>query len=118
MTLRAVTMLACGLASAATLAQEVPAIRFDSVPEPLKLPKDLYLGEVTGVAVFVAGVGNPGRSLTASPGTRCPMTSCGCAARTDRSGPCSAPAEPDSGPAPHHHTPLRSEATVGTAAAL
>jgi DNA-binding beta-propeller fold protein YncE len=30
-------------------------IRFDSVPDPLKLPKDLYLGEVTGVAVNSKG---------------------------------------------------------------
>jgi hypothetical protein len=49
--------------------------------------------EVTGVAVFVAGVGNLGRSLTALP-YRCPMASCGCAARTGGSGPCSAPADP------------------------
>jgi len=28
--------------------------------------------EVTGVAVFVAGTGNPGRSLTALPGTGAP----------------------------------------------
>jgi DNA-binding beta-propeller fold protein YncE len=33
-------------------AQEaVPAIPFDSVPDPLKLPRDMYLGEVAGVAV-------------------------------------------------------------------
>src|SRR5271167_3114872 len=44
------------LFSACTNAQEsVPVIRFDSVPEPLKLPKDLYLGEVTGVAVNSKG---------------------------------------------------------------
>ena len=30
-------------------------IRFDSLPDPLKLPKDLYLGEVTGVAVNSKG---------------------------------------------------------------
>src|SRR5271156_1501741 len=35
--------------------ESVPVIRFDSVPEPLKLPKDLYLGEVTGVAVNSKG---------------------------------------------------------------
>jgi DNA-binding beta-propeller fold protein YncE len=33
----------------------VPVIRFDSMPDPLKLPKDLYLGEVTGVAVNSRG---------------------------------------------------------------
>jgi NHL repeat-containing protein len=32
-----------------------PIIPFDSVPNPLKLPKDLYLGEVTGVAVNSKG---------------------------------------------------------------
>src|SRR5437763_17170848 len=46
-------------------AQEaVPTIRFDSVPDPLKFPKDIHLGEVTGVAtnskghVFVLSRGN------------------------------------------------------------
>jgi DNA-binding beta-propeller fold protein YncE len=39
-----------------TNAQEsAPVIHFDSIPEPLKLPKDLYLGEVTGVAVNSKG---------------------------------------------------------------
>jgi hypothetical protein len=39
-----------------TIAQEsVPVVRFDSIPDPLKLPKDLYLGEVTGVAVNSKG---------------------------------------------------------------
>ena len=33
----------------------VPVIKFDSVPNFLKLPKDLYLGEVTGVAVNSKG---------------------------------------------------------------
>jgi hypothetical protein len=33
----------------------VPIISFDSVPNVLKLPKDLYLGEVTGVAVNSKG---------------------------------------------------------------
>ncbi len=36
-------------------AQQVPAIPFDSVPNLLKLPKDLHLGEVTGVAVNSKG---------------------------------------------------------------
>src|SRR5438876_7764044 len=44
------------LFSAGTLAQEsVPVIRFDSVPDPLKLPRDLHFGEVTGVAVNSKG---------------------------------------------------------------
>lgn len=35
--------------------QQVPVIAFDSVPDLLKLPKDLHLGEVTGVAVNSKG---------------------------------------------------------------
>jgi DNA-binding beta-propeller fold protein YncE len=35
--------------------QAVPEIPFDSVPNPLKLPPDLYLGEATGVAVNSKG---------------------------------------------------------------
>jgi len=35
--------------------QAVPVIPFDSVPNPLKLPKDMYLGEVAGVAVNSKG---------------------------------------------------------------
>ena len=35
--------------------QSVPVIRFDSVPDPIKLPKDMYLGEATGVAVNSKG---------------------------------------------------------------
>lgn len=44
--------------------QMPPVIRFDSVPDPLKLPADLYLGEVSGIAVnskahiFVLSRGN------------------------------------------------------------
>ena len=38
------------LAVLAATAQEAPEIRFDSVPNPLQLPSDLYLGEVSGVA--------------------------------------------------------------------
>jgi DNA-binding beta-propeller fold protein YncE len=42
--------------SAAAFAQpSVPVIRFDSVAEPLKLPNDVYFGEVTGVAVNSKG---------------------------------------------------------------
>jgi hypothetical protein len=42
--------------SASVFAQpSVPSISFDSVPNPLKLPKDVYLGEVAGVAVNSKG---------------------------------------------------------------
>src|SRR6516164_6714125 len=39
------------------LAQQthLPEIQFESVPDPLKLPADLYLGEVAGVAVNSKG---------------------------------------------------------------
>jgi len=30
--------------------QQPPVIAFDSVPDPLKLPDNLYLGEVSGIA--------------------------------------------------------------------
>ena len=33
----------------------VPTIPFDSVSDPLKLPRDMYLGEVSGVAVNSKG---------------------------------------------------------------
>src|SRR5579864_5285639 len=36
-------------------AQQPPEIRFQSVPDFLKLPPDLYLGEATGVAVNSKG---------------------------------------------------------------
>jgi DNA-binding beta-propeller fold protein YncE len=35
--------------------QDVPMIPFDSVPDAIKLPKDTYLGEATGVAVNSKG---------------------------------------------------------------
>jgi hypothetical protein len=50
--------------SAAAFAQQVPTIAFQSVPEPLKLPENMYFGEATGVAVnshghvFVLSRGN------------------------------------------------------------
>ena len=49
--------LAATFATAVSVgAQEaVPVIRFDSVPDPIKMPKDMYLGEVTGVAVNAKG---------------------------------------------------------------
>ena len=44
------------LLSAPLLAQQqVPIITFESVPNLLKLPKDVHLGEVTGVAVNSKG---------------------------------------------------------------
>ncbi|MGC2517849.1 MAG: peptidyl-alpha-hydroxyglycine alpha-amidating lyase family protein [Burkholderiales bacterium] len=44
------------LLSAPVFAQQpAPVIRFESVPNFLKLPKDLYLGEATGVAVNSRG---------------------------------------------------------------
>jgi len=49
----ALMMLIAAIAPA--LAQTVPEIAFDSVPEPLKLPPNLYLGEVSGVAVNSQG---------------------------------------------------------------
>jgi 6-bladed beta-propeller len=49
--------LAASLVSFCSLsfAQQVPVINFESVPNPLKLPKDMHLGEVTGVAVNSKG---------------------------------------------------------------
>jgi DNA-binding beta-propeller fold protein YncE len=53
------------LAASPSLAQQsVPTINFDSVPNPLKLPHNMYFGEVTGVSlnskghVFVLSRGN------------------------------------------------------------
>lgn len=42
-------------AASAFAQQSVPVIKFDSVPDPVKLPKDMYFGEVTGVAVNSQG---------------------------------------------------------------
>ncbi|HTY65730.1 MAG TPA: peptidyl-alpha-hydroxyglycine alpha-amidating lyase family protein [Alphaproteobacteria bacterium] len=47
--------LCAGLSAPALAQQPVPVIPFDSVPEPLKLPPDLYLGEAAGVAVNSKG---------------------------------------------------------------
>ena len=53
---RTIAGLLLGLSSIAVHAQQnVPVIAFDSVPDPLKLPKDIYFGEVTGVAVNSKG---------------------------------------------------------------
>ena len=47
---------AFGLSTADFAAAEViPAIPYESVPDPLHLPPDLYLGEVSGVAVNSKG---------------------------------------------------------------
>jgi DNA-binding beta-propeller fold protein YncE len=44
------------LSTAPVMAQQpVPEIPFESVPDPLKLPADVYFGEVTGVAVNSKG---------------------------------------------------------------
>jgi DNA-binding beta-propeller fold protein YncE len=49
-------LLALGLLfSASLLAQSPPQIRYQSVPDFLKLPPDLYLGEAAGVAVNSQG---------------------------------------------------------------
>jgi hypothetical protein len=50
-------LIACLLAcSTFAFAQDrAPVIRFDSAPDPLKLPNDIYFGEVTGVAVNSQG---------------------------------------------------------------
>jgi|HubBroStandDraft_1064217.scaffolds.fasta_scaffold00104_30 hypothetical protein len=47
--------LLLGLLPLPSRAQAVPEIAFDSVPNPLKLPPDLYFGEVSGVAVNSKG---------------------------------------------------------------
>jgi len=66
-------VVACVLGGGAALAQEpVPTIAFDSVPDVLKLPPNLYLGEVTGVAlnskghIFVLSRGNTTRPAYAA----------------------------------------------------
>src|SRR6267142_1718173 len=48
-------LMLLSLLCAPALAQQVPVIAFDSSPNPLKLPKDLYLGEVSGIAVNSKG---------------------------------------------------------------
>jgi DNA-binding beta-propeller fold protein YncE len=63
------------LCSSVFAQQSVPEIKFDSVPNPLKLPADIHFGEVSGVAVnskghvFVFSRGNttgPAYGATAS----------------------------------------------------
>ncbi len=48
-------LLVAALASAPAFGQPVPQIAFDSVPDAIKLPKDMYLGEASGVAVNSKG---------------------------------------------------------------
>src|ERR1700755_2322782 len=48
---RALVGLMLLAASPALAQQSVPSIAFDSVPNPLRLPKNMYFGEVSGVAV-------------------------------------------------------------------
>ncbi len=50
-----VLLLAAALVGARAFGQAVPQIAFDSVPDAIKLPKDLYLGEASGVAVNSRG---------------------------------------------------------------
>ncbi|MEI9985420.1 MAG: peptidyl-alpha-hydroxyglycine alpha-amidating lyase family protein [Aliidongia sp.] len=47
--------LLIGLAPLPAFAQDVPEIPFDSVPNPIELPPNMYLGEVSGVAVNSKG---------------------------------------------------------------
>lgn len=53
--LAAVAVAVVLAAAPSVQAQTVPQIAFDSVPNPLKMPPNLYLGEVSGVAVNSKG---------------------------------------------------------------
>jgi DNA-binding beta-propeller fold protein YncE len=53
--LGAVAIVAAIALAPSARAQAVPQIAFDSVPNPLKMPPNLYLGEVSGVAVNSKG---------------------------------------------------------------
>src|SRR6202049_2945916 len=56
--------------------QAVPQIAFDSVPNPLRLPTNMYFGEVSGVSVnskghvFVLSRGNPSGPAYAAAATQ------------------------------------------------
>ena len=55
---RAILVLVFGLSlcgAGQLFAQQPPEIRYTSVPDFLKLPRDIYLGEVAGVAVNSKG---------------------------------------------------------------
>jgi len=57
-TVKRQVLVLCVLLSAAPVvaqAQTVPTIPFESVPNPLKLPNDIHLGEVAGIAVNSKG---------------------------------------------------------------
>src|SRR2546430_6184803 len=59
--------LACALVFATpAFAQQPPEIRFHSAPDFLQLPPDLYLGEVTGVAVNSQGQDRKSTRLNSS----------------------------------------------------
>ncbi|HTS84472.1 MAG TPA: peptidyl-alpha-hydroxyglycine alpha-amidating lyase family protein [Usitatibacter sp.] len=53
--LRRLAALAAALTLPAWGESPVPVIAFDSVPNPVRLPKDVYFGEVTGVATNSEG---------------------------------------------------------------
>jgi 6-bladed beta-propeller len=53
--LRWIAVVLLALSGGPALAQSVPEIPFESVPDFLKLPRDLYIGEPTGVAVNSKG---------------------------------------------------------------
>ena len=90
--------LALLIAGPALAQEKVPVIPFDSVPNPLKLPPDLYFGEVAGVAVnskghvFVFSRGNTtgpayAASRRAAPRIRCRrQVSCARSATTSTRG--------------------------------
>ena len=50
-----VLLLGVALACARASGQAIPQIAFDSVPDAIRLPKDMYLGEASGVAVNSKG---------------------------------------------------------------
>src|SRR5919107_3659648 len=49
------TLLLLGATAFPAAAQSVPELQFESVPNPLKMPDDIHLGEVAGVAVNSKG---------------------------------------------------------------
>ena len=54
--MKSLVVTALMVASSAAFAQaNVPEIPFDSIPNPIVMPKDMYLGEVSGVAVNSKG---------------------------------------------------------------
>jgi sugar lactone lactonase YvrE len=53
--MKIVMAAALALSSAFASAQSVPSIPFDSVPDAIRMPKGMYLGEVSGIAVNSKG---------------------------------------------------------------